>query len=447
MEQQFFDLANLPRTYFKQTLPVVLGMVVTLIYNLADTYFIAQTGDAYLVAGVSLCSPVFTALMAFGNIYGQGGSSLISRLLGRQDNKGVRHVSAFCFYIAIMTGMILAVPMLVFRQPLLALIGADADTLPHAVQYFSILAAGAPIIILSFIHSNLLRCEGMATASMLGTASGALLNIMLDPVLISFLNWGAAGAAIATVLGYLFSDILLFAIVKKQSRCLSVSLREYKIAGGDVRQILGIGITAAITNLAQSLCMILMNQYLLVYGSDKIAAMGIALKVNMIAQLILTGFAFGSVPLFGYLYGADDRKRLNKLTGFCLTFLGGLAFIMSAALFAAAPLLMQAFMDVGSIVTDGTLMLRWQVAGNVFAAIVLLMTCLFQATGKMLAAFLLSISRQGVLFIIVLVVAVHFAQYHGLLASQAVADILSALTAIGLYIAIFLHWSGQVSPE
>ena len=120
---------------------------------------------------------------------------------------------------------------------------------------------------------------------------------------------------------------------------------------------------------------------------------------------------------------------------------------MSAALFAAAPLLMQTFMDVDSIVTDGTLMLRWQVAGNVFAAIVLLMTCLFQATGKMLAAFLLSISRQGVLFIIVLLAAVHIAQYHGLLASQAVADSLSALAAIGLYIAIFLRWSGQAPSE
>lgn len=174
MEQQVFDLDNLPRTYFKQALPVVLGMVVTLIYNLADTFFIAQTGDTALVAGVSLCGPVFTALMAFGNIYGQGGSSLISRLLGRQDADGVRRVSAFCFYVAILTGFVLAVPMLLLRGPLLTLIGADAGTLPHAAQYFSILAAGAPFIILSFIHSNLLRCEGMATESMFGTASGAV---------------------------------------------------------------------------------------------------------------------------------------------------------------------------------------------------------------------------------------------------------------------------------
>ena len=432
-EQQVFDLDNLPRTYFKQALPVVLGMVVTLIYNLADTFFIAQTGDTALVAGVSLCGPVFTALMAFGNIYGQGGSSLISRLLGRQDADGVRRVSAFCFYVAILTGFVLAVPMLLFRGPLLSLIGADAGTLPHAAQYFSILAAGAPFIILSFIHSNLLRCEGMATESMFGTAGGAVLNIILDPILISVLHWGAAGAAIATVLGYVFSDVFLLIVLKKRSRHLSVDVRSCRVSGGELQQIMGVGVTAAITNLMQSLSMVIMNQFLLRYGSDKIAAMGIVLKINMVPQLILAGFAFGGVPLFGFIYGAQDRGRLKQLIRFCLTFLCGLSFAISAVLFAAAPLLVRGFIDVESIVRDGSAMLRWQAAGNVFAAVVLVLTCLFQATGKMLPAFLLSISRQGVLFIAVLFIAVQVAQYGGLLAAQAAADLLSMVLALGLY--------------
>lgn len=437
MDQQVFDLTNLPRTYFKQALPVVLGLVVTLVYNLADTFFIAQTGVTALVAGVSLCSPVFTTLMAFGNIYGQGGSSLISRLLGNRDEAGIRRVSSFCFYVAILTGVVLAVPMLLFRQPLLMVLGSDADTLPHAAQYFCVLVACAPLIILSFIHSNLLRCEGLATQSMIGTSSGALLNIVLDPILISVLGWGAAGAAIATVLGYVFSDVFFLFILKRHSRFLSVDPKECKVDGGEVRQIFGVGFTAAITNLASSMCMIVVNQFLLRYGSDKIAAMGIVLKVNMIAQLVLTGFAFGGVPLFGYLYGAKDTQRLKQLIRFCLRFLGGLALALSVALFAAAPLLMRGFIDVESIVADGTVMLRWQAAGNVFAAVVLLMTCLFQATGKVAGAFMLSVSRQGVVFLLVLVVAVQLAGYNGLLAAQAAADVASAVLALGLYKAAF----------
>lgn len=135
----FFDTKHLYRSYFKLAFPMVLGLVVTLIYNLADTFFIARTNDTNLIAGVSLCAPVFTALMAFGNIFGQGGSSLISRLLGGQDEKGAKRVSAFCFYIALATGIVLAVLMSVFNRPLLMLLGTDSDTLPHSFSYYIVL--------------------------------------------------------------------------------------------------------------------------------------------------------------------------------------------------------------------------------------------------------------------------------------------------------------------
>ena len=141
----FFDTKHLYRSYFKMAFPVVLGLVVTLVHNLADTFFIAQTNDTNLIAGVSLCALVFTALMAFGNIYGQGGSSLISRLLGQQDEEGVKRVSSFCFYIALATSVVLAVLMTVFSRPLLTLLGADADTMPHAFRYYIVLAVYAPI--------------------------------------------------------------------------------------------------------------------------------------------------------------------------------------------------------------------------------------------------------------------------------------------------------------
>ena len=131
----YFDTKHLVRSYFKMAFPVVLGLVVTLIYNLADTYFIARTDDTNLIAGVSLCAPVFTALMAFGNIFGQGGSSLISRLLGENNAEGTARVSAFCFYIAIATGVVLAVLMTAFSTPLLSLLGAHAQTFPYARSY------------------------------------------------------------------------------------------------------------------------------------------------------------------------------------------------------------------------------------------------------------------------------------------------------------------------
>lgn len=290
-----FDLDHLYRTYFKMALPSVFGLMVSVVYNLADTFFIAQSNDTALIAGVSLCAPVFTALMAFGNIYGQGGSSLISRLLGQDDREGTGRVSSFCFYVALTTGVVLAALMMLFRVPLLGILGATAETMPHAQAYYTVLAIGAPATVLNFIHSNLVRCEGMATQSMIGSIGGTVINIILDPILITTVGWGAGGAAIATIVGYLCSDLYFLWLLHKKSRCLSVKLSQCHVTGRELQQILGVGVTAALSNLMQSLTVIVMNQFLLLYGNDKIAAMGIASKVSMIAQLVLVGFSFGGI--------------------------------------------------------------------------------------------------------------------------------------------------------
>lgn len=430
----FFDTKHLYRSYFKLAFPMVLGLVVTLVYNLADTFFIARTNDTNLIAGVSLCAPVFTALMAFGNIFGQGGSSLISRLLGGQDEQGAKRVSAFSFYIALATGIVLAVLMSVFNRPLLILLGADADTLPHAFSYYIVLVVCAPIIVLSFIHSNLVRCEGMAAESMIGTILGAVINIILDPILISVVGMGAMGAAVATVIGYFCSVLYFIWLLHRKSHCLSVNPTLCRVSGEELRQILGVGVTAALSNLMQSLCVIVVNQFLLPYGNDKIAAMGIVLKINMIAQLILIGFSFGGVPLFGYLYGARQRAEMKKLVRFCLGFLCALSLVLTAALCLFASPLMGAFVKDTAMIATGAGMLRWQAASTVFAGIVLLLTVLFQAVGKVGPSFVLSISRQGVVFVLALLVCVKLFAYNGVLMGQAVADVVSALIALGLLV-------------
>ena len=425
-----FDTKHLYRSYFKMAFPVVLGLVVTLIYNLADTFFIAQTNDTNLIAGVSLCSPVFTALMAFGNIYGQGGSSLISRMLGKQDADGVKRVSSFCFYIAMVTGVVLAIVMSVFHKPILSLLGADADTLPHAFDYYIVLVLCAPIMVLSFIHSSLVRCEGMSTESMIGTVIGAVVNIILDPILISAFGMGAMGAAIATVIGYLCSVLYFLWLLHKKSRCLSVNPAQCRVEGDELRQILGVGVTAALSNLMQSLCVIVMNQFLLPYGNDKIAAMGIVLKINMIAQLVLTGFAFGGVPLFGYLYGAGKRSDMKNVVRFCICFLSVFSLVLTAILCLFAAPLMSVFLKDAAMIAAGAEMLRWQAVSTVFAGIVLLLTVLFQSTGKVAPSFVLSISRQGVAFVAALLVCVKLFAYNGVLMGQAVADVVSAIIAV-----------------
>ena len=420
---------SLVRNYFRLSLPVVFGSIVTIVYNLADTYFIAQTGNALLIAGVSVCAPVFMILMAFGNIFGQGGSSLLSRLLGQKRPEDAGRVSAFCFWIALLTGSVIGGLLLLFRDPFLALLGASPDTLPYAREYGTVLLIGAPFIVVNFIHMNLLRCEGMATLSMVGTVIGAAVNVVLDPLLIP--GMGAAGAAIATVIGYVCSDVFLLIIVLRKSRVLSVR-PVFTLPWGSLKDVLSIGVTAAITNIATSLCTILINQKLLVYGDEKIAAMGIVMKVTMIVQMILVGFSFGGIPLFGFLFGAGERAKIRKLLRFCLIFLSSLSLTMTLLVCLLAEPLLRLISPVESLVTTGIPMLRWQVAGSVFAGAVMLMTCLCQAAGLAIPALVLSLSRQGVVFAVVLLLMSALFKYQGILMSQCTADFLSVLLAFFL---------------
>ena len=418
-------------TWFRLSLPVVLGSIVTIVYSLADTYFIARTNDELLVAGVSVCAPAFMILMAFGNIFGQGGSSLISRLMGQNRPEDVKRVSAFCFWIALAAGAVTGALLLSVRDPFLRLLGASPDTLPYAREYGTVLLIGAPFIVVNFIHMNLLRCERMAGLSMCGTAIGAVVNIILDPLLIPPL--GAEGAAIATVIGYVCSDVFLLVIVLRKSASLSVR-PTLKTTRPFLKDILSIGITAAITNIASSLCIILVNQELGGYGDDKIAAMGIVLKVTMIVQMILVGFSFGGIPLFGFLSGAGEKEKIRRLLRFCLLFLCALSMAMTVAVCVAAEPLLRIITPDTGLAETGVPMLRWQVAGSVFAGIVMLMTCLCQASGRALPALILSLSRQGIVFAAVLLIAAAVFGYQGILVSQCGADLLSAVLAAVIYL-------------
>ena len=434
MENELFEKAPVPKAYFTLALPVVFSMVVSLVYNMVDTYFIAQTGNTNLVAGVSLSAPVFTLMIALGDIFGLGGSSVISRLFGEKKDEDGKRLSVFCFYAAILCGIVVTIVMMMLREPILYVLGADQDTISYASGYFTYIVLGAPFIILSFTPSNLLRTEGFATAAMTGNILGAVVNMILDPVFISVLGLGAAGAAIATVIGNIFADLFYVWFLLKKSRRLSINPAGFHIHIAEVGQILAIGIPASITNLMHSIGIALTNRSLLPYGNDRVAAMGIVMKVNLIAVLILVGFEFGAQPLIGYNYGAKNHARLKEILRFCYEFECGAAAVLAGALSLAAPAMIGLFMQDASIIEIGVPMLRMQQMGMVFTAVVLVTTCTFQSAGKAVGAFLLSVSRQGVVFAAVLFIASKTFAYSGVLMAQAVSDLLTAILAV-----ILLH--------
>ena len=432
MQNELFESASVPKAYMKLALPVVMSMMVSLVYNMVDTYFIALTGKQELVAGVSLAAPIFTLMIAFGDIFGLGGSSVISRLFGEKREEEAKRASAFCLWAAIGFGIFVTVVLLVFRTPILKLLGTDASTFQYAGEYYTWIAVGAASIILGLVPSNILRTEGLATQAMAGAILGSIVNIILDPVFIFGLGQGAAGAAMATVIGNVIADVYYIYVMQKKAKRLSVSLKEIKIPGTMIRDILVIGIPASITNLMQSIMIMITNHYLIAYGTDKVAAMGIALKANMISAFILVGFAFGGQPLVGYNYGAKNKKRLKEILRFAYLFEAGLALVFTILISVFAPAIIKIFMNQSDIITNGAMMLRFQQLGMVFMAVTLVSTCVCQSVGSAAGAFVLSISRQGVLYAILLIVFNRIFGYTGIIATQACADVLTALIALAI---------------
>ncbi len=433
MNNEWFETVPVHKAYLKFSLPVVFGLMISLVYNMVDTWFIARTGNTDLVAGVALGAPIFILMVAIGDMFGLGGASVISRLFGQHKDDEGRKISIFCFYAAIIVGVMVAVLMIVFRGPVLHLLGAGQDTMMYASSYYTGIVLGAPLIIVSFTPNNQLRTEGLATQSMIGGAIGSVVNIILDPLFIFGFGWGAAGAAAATVLGYVCTDTYYVYLLLRKTKKLSADIREFRVVPSEVLQILAIGIPACITNLCQSFGMTILNRFLLPYGNDKVAAMGIVTKTNLIAAFIIIGFAFGAQPLIGYNYGAGNRDRLKKILRFGYGFECCIALAISGFMALAAPYLLRLFIDDAHIAAIGTHMLRLQQIGMVFMAIVLVTTVTFQAAGKALGAFMLSAGRQGFIFVAVICTASRLYGYTGVLISQPVSDALTAMLAVVLF--------------
>ena len=252
---QVFESYSVPRAVRTLALPSMMGMLVNIVYNLADTFFVGQTGNANMVAAVSVTMPLFLLFIACGNLFGVGGCAFVSRSLGEGKTERVKTISSFCVYSAIGVGLVMTVLFLVFRKPVLYAVGASDATFAYAADYLKYVAIGSPFIVSSVMLGNLVRGEGAARVSMIGSIIGQVVNIVLDPIFI--LNkgdklfglampfgtgQGVAGAAIATVIGNVVSVIFFLIYFLRGKSILSISPGRYRVRGGIARGVITVGL-------------------------------------------------------------------------------------------------------------------------------------------------------------------------------------------------------------
>lgn len=430
-----FEQTPIPRAVAKLAVPTILSSLVMVIYNLADTYFVGMCNNVIENAAVTLAAPVLLAFNAVNNLFGVGSSSMMSRALGKKDYDTVYKSSAFGFYCALLSGAVFALLCGIFQNPLLKLLGADANTMGATVGYMKwTVVFGAVPAILNVVLAYMVRAEGSALHVSLGTMSGCFLNILLDPIFILpwGLDMGAEGAGFATFLSNCVACLYFFLLLfkKRGNTFVCVNPRKFTFEKRIVWGICSVGVPASIQNLLNVTGMTLLNNFTSSFGADAVAAMGITQKINMVPMNIAMGLSQGIMPLISYNYSSRNHKRMKGALTFSAKASLGFITVVAAGYFVGAAQLTQLFMDNGTIVAYGTRFLRGFCLGLPFLCMDFLAVGVFQAVGMGREALLFAIMRKIVLEIPALYILNFLFPLYGLAYAQLTAEVVLAVAAV-----------------
>ncbi|MFG6345666.1 MAG: MATE family efflux transporter [Lachnospiraceae bacterium] len=437
-----FESVPIPRAVVALCVPTIISSLVMVLYNLADTYFVGILNDPVQNAAVTLAGPVLLAFNAVNNLFGVGSSSMMSRALGRKDYDTVHRSSAFGFYCALLCGVIFSAACTVGKTPLLALLGADEVTTQATSDYMLwTVSCGAVPAILNVVLAYMVRAEGAVLHASIGTMSGCLLNIVLDPVFILpwGLDMGAAGAGLATFISNCVACAYFFVLiyVRRNTTCVCIRPDKFCLRKAIVLGVCGVGIPASIQNLLNVTGMTILNNFTSVFGADAVAAMGITQKIYMVPMYVCMGVSQGIMPLVSYNYASGNQKRMKS----AVVFAGGISvgFITAAAvfLFAGANGVVKFFMDNPAIIAYGIRFMRGFCLGLPFLCMDFLAVGVFQALGFGKNALIFAIMRKIVLEIPALYLLNHLFPLYGLAYAQFVAEFVLAIAAVVELLVIF----------
>ena len=432
--QQFQKMTQTPVGKLITTLsvPTIISMLVTAIYNMADTFFVSKLGTSASGA-VGIVFSVMAIIQAIGFTFGMGSGSWISRLLGAKEEAQATEVAATGFYSAIFICIVMSLVGEWKLDELMRILGASETILPYAREYARYILLAAPIMASSFVLNNILRSEGHAKFAMVGITTGGILNVLLDPLFIFTFRMGIAGAAVATALSQLtsFSILLSYFVMRKTTTRLGI----HRLSKRPMvyYQIIKNGMPSFSRQGLASIASILLNQQATIYGDAAVAAMAIVTKIFMMIFSVMIGFGQGYQPVVGFNYGAGITERVKKAMKF--TLIVGMIGMTSAAavLFMVAPLLMKLFISDDPAVLDiGTMALRAQAISMPLIPIGTVANMTFQSVGKAWRATIMSSMRQGIYFIPLIFILPAAFGLNGVVATQAASDVLTALTCAPL---------------
>ncbi len=433
-ELEVFRSAPVPKAVLKNTIPAMVAMLMVLIYNLADTLFIGMTHDAYQVAAVSMSMPVFLIFMSVGTVFGIGGTSVISRALGEGNVDYAKRACSFCMWSCVVIGVAMSALFFIFMEKILVVMGTSADTYELAKSYLTIVTFSGPFVLIANCFSNVIRAEGQAGKAMMGQLLGNLLNVILDPIMILWLGWGITGAAIATAIGNVFGACYYMVYFLRGKSILSIHPRDFMLRNKVCSGILIIGVPASLGSLLMSISQIVMNGQMASFGDMAVAGIGVASKVTMITGMICIGFGQGVQALLGYCVGADLWERFKKVMRFSVIFALALSLIMTIICYLFTNQIVGVFLTEQAAFDYAVQFVRILLTTSFLFGVFYVLANALQAAGAATPELIINLSRQGFIYIPALFILKANIGANGLAWAQPVADLLSTILVVVLYI-------------
>ncbi len=428
-------------------IPTVISMLITALYNIADTYFVSQLGKSASGA-VGVVFSLMAIIQAVGFTFGMGAGSLISSKLGEKKDEEAQIIGSSSFFVAISIGVIISVFCLIFINPLMKLLGATETALPYAKEYAKYIIYGFPIMIGSFVMNNILRAEGKAKFAMIGLTTGGFLNIILDPIFIYVLKMDIAGAAIATIISQSVSFILLLSVFIFNKSIIRFSMIKVSKSLGIYFDIIKIGLPSFCRQGLASIATVLLNTQAGNYGSDAaLSAMSIVSKIFSVIFSVCLGIGQGYQPVCGYNYFAGKTSRVKEAMVFTLKVGTILMTICSIIFFIFSKSIVGLFIDDQEVIDIGSKALRFQCVSMPFMSLNVVCNMTFQSTRQKFKATILSCCRQGIFFIPFVIILPLLFEIIGVVLVQALADICTFVFTIPFFVIFIKKLNDKIGNE
>lgn len=437
-DRYFLSRAPIWRALLHLCVPMIAAVTVGAIYNIINAGFVGSLHSTVLLSAITFGLPIIGLVMAVGGVFGVGGGTYISRLLGESETdptarETVKRVASFTFWGSVIAGVVVGAIALLLLSPLVTLLGADSAAFPATAQFVGIQLAFTPVLTAAFAIEQLVRAEGAARASMSGLIASTVANLLFDVLFILVLHWGVAGAALAIGLSNLVAlGYYVWFLQVKSENGLSLSPRWFTVRLSIMKEVFGVGVSELLMSGFLIVTSLLLNNFAVEYGDGPLAAFGVALRIVQLPEFLCMGVTLGVLSLLAYSFGAGNAARLRGAIRSSALAIGAITIVFSGLVFLFRVPVLSLFSTDPEVLRDGQLILTAQLVATIFNGFTALLIAVFQGTGKMRSATIMSVA-QGVLFIPIVIAGHAVFGLNGIIWAMTVTEVLTFATAIVLF--------------